>query len=147
MRLVTSLAILTILLGSVAVAFAEEVQPIAMSIKAIGGADLNQYTTGVEKGSGANNIGLLIRTWGKVTKLDTNLKFFYIDDGSNRLDESGFVGVRVSYNNLPDGVTINPPAEQTYVLVTCISSTIMINDKVQPNLLPRRDSDIQKFIL
>ena len=147
MRLVTLLALVVILLGCASFVFAEEVEPIAMNCRSIGGADLNTYTHGVEKGTGPNNIGLLIRTWGKVTKLDTTQKFFYIDDGSNRIDNSGFLGVRVSYNNLADGVTIDPPAEQTYALVTGISSTVMIDNKVQPNVLPRRDSDIQKFIL
>ena len=148
MRLVALTAVLVVVLFScIPVAMAEEIQPIAMSCSSIGGAALNEYTPGVEKGSGPNNIGLLIRTWGKVTKLDTANKFFYIDDGSNRIDESGYIGIRVSYDNLAEGVTINPPAEQQYVLITGISSTIMINNKVQPNILPRRDSDIQKLAL
>lgn len=148
MRLVALFAVV-ILLCCVSVAMAEEIQPIAMSCSSIGGAVLNQYTPGVEKGAGPNNIGLLIKTWGKVTMVDTTNKFFYIDDGSNRLDESGFVGIRVSYDNLAPGVTINPPTTTppTYVLVTGISSTIKINDKIQPNILPRGDTDIQKFAL
>jgi len=146
MRLVALFAVV-ILLCCVSAAMAEVIEPIAMSCSAIGGAALNQYTPGIENGNGPNNIGLLIRTWGKVTKLDTINKYFYIDDGSNRLDESGFVGIRVSYNDLPQDVTFNPPAEQQYVLVTGISSTIMINEKIRPNILPRYDSDVQKFTL
>jgi hypothetical protein len=131
---------------------AEEVKPIAMSNRAIGGAALNSYTPGVEKGAGANNIGLLIKTWGTVTWVDTANMFFYIDDGSALNDGSKHidgasevdnVGVRVSYSNLATGNAINPPDIGNHVVVVCISSTIIINDKVQPNLRPRRQSDIQ----
>jgi hypothetical protein len=131
---------------------AEEVRPVAMSNRAIGGAALNPYTPGVENGAGANNIGILIKTWGKVTWVDIANMFFYIDDGSALMDGSKHtdgssevdnVGVRVSYSDLASGNTIDPPNVGDHVVVVCISSTAIINDKVQPNLRPRRQSDIQ----
>lgn len=131
---------------------AEEVQPISMSNKAIGGAALNAYTPGVENGMGANNIGLLIKTWGTVTWVDETNGLFYIDDGSGLKDGSKHVedteevdniGVRVSYNNLADGNTITPPSIGSHVAITCISSTVIINESVRPNLRPRQQSDIQ----
>ncbi|MCE5322015.1 hypothetical protein LLG46_01730 [bacterium] len=137
-----------------AVLYAEEVQPIAINNRAIGGSALNEYTPGVENGAGANNIGLLIKTWGAVTWVDTSNEFFYINDGTGLKDgsmhiendvESDNIGVRVSYSNLATGSTINPPGKGDIVAVTCISSTVIINDTVQPNLRPRQQSDISYY--
>lgn len=124
-------------------AMAEVPAPLAVNNRAIGGGALNQYTPGVEGGVGLNNIGLLIKTWGRVTAVDAVNKCFYIDDGSVLLDGSGNVGVRVSYDNLAPGNTINPPALDSFVSVTCISSTVVIADKIRPNLRPRRQADIE----
>ena len=129
-----------VLVGSVA---ADGPAPLALSNKAVGGGRLNDYTPGVEGGTGLNNIGLLIRTWGKVTFVDTTNKFFYVNDGAGRQDGSGNVGLRVSYDNLAPGNTITPPAVNSYVAVTCISSTWLNGSgKIQPNLRPRRQTDI-----
>lgn len=129
-----------VLAGSV---MAEEPAPLALTNRDVGGGRLNDYTPGVEGGVGMNNIGLLIRTWGKVTFVDEVNKFFYINDGANRQDGSGYVGLRVSYDNLAPGNTITPPALDSYVAVTCISSTWLNGSgQIQPNLRPRRQSDI-----
>lgn len=157
MRLLALAVILTMTLGFAVTALADsEPAPLAMNIKALGGGRLNEFTDGVYGGVGTNNIGLLVKTWGRVTYVDTVGKFFYIDDGSGRTDGSTHlvtgspvenVGVRVSYDNLAPGNTISPPAETTYVAVTGIISTVLVNvggvDRVQPNLRPRRQSDIQ----
>jgi len=129
-----------VLAGSV---MAEEPAPLALTNRDVGGGRLNDYTPGVEGGVGMNNIGLLIRTWGKVTFVDEVNKFFYINDGAGRQDGSGYVGLRVSYDNLAPGNTITPPALNSYVAVTCISSTWLNGSgQIQPNLRPRRQSDI-----
>jgi len=129
-----------VLAGSV---MAEEPAPLALTNRDVGGGRLNDYTPGVEGGVGMNNIGLLIRTWGKVTFVDEVNKFFYINDGANRQDGSSYVGLRVSYDNLAPGNTITPPALNSYVAVTCISSTWLNGSgQIQPNLRPRRQSDI-----
>lgn len=125
--------------------------PVYMSSRAIGGAALNQYTPGVAGGVGTNNIGLLIRTYGKVTYVDTANQCFYIDDGGNRIDgtkRSGtsdpVIGVRVSYGGLASGVpAITPPAEQAKVCITGIISTCIVDTLVQPNLRVRHADDIQ----
>lgn len=117
--------------------------PLALSNRDVGGGPLNQYTPGVEGGVGLNNIGLLIRTWGKVTFVDTVNKIFYINDGANRDDGSGHIGLRVSYSNLAPGNTIEPPPVGSYVAVTCICSTwVNPAGKIHPNLRPRRQDDI-----
>lgn len=143
MKLIGSMAAVLMVACLAAAVAAEVPAPLAVNNKAIGGGALNQYTPGVENGVGLNNIGLLIKTWGKVTAVDTVNQCFYIDDGSGLLDGSGNVGVRVSYANLAPGNTITPPALDSFVSVTCISSTVVIDDKIRPNLRPRRQADIE----
>lgn len=143
MRRVAVVGIALLILACASVAFAQAPAPLAMNNRTVGGGAVNQYTPGVEGGTGLNNIGLLIRTWGKVTFVDTTNKFFYIDDGTAREDGSGNPGIRVSYDNLASGNVIDPPKQGTYAMVTCISSTIMIDGKIQSNLRPRGQSDIQ----
>jgi len=61
-------------------------EPLAMTNRAIGGGDwFYEPVTGAgQKGlivhSGLNNIGLLVRTWGRYTKIGSNS--FILDDGS-----------------------------------------------------------------
>lgn len=61
-----------------------DVKPVFMPNKSIGGGDWKVSgtagQTGVTGGSGLNNIGLLVRTTGKMTILDSTT--FTIDDGS-----------------------------------------------------------------
>ena len=127
--------------------------PIYMSNGALGGGKLNDYTLGVAGGVGANNIGLLIRTYGKVTYVDTTLQYFYIDDGYGRWDGTTrtggsipVLGVRVSYGGLASGVpAITPYAENTKVTVTGIISTCLVpvtTGLVQPNVRVRSQADI-----
>ncbi|MDH7601502.1 MAG: lectin like domain-containing protein [Armatimonadota bacterium] len=97
------------------------VEPIGMSGASIGGSD---YSYNPETGSGQrgvtawrkvwvdgqgwrwdsfkvpgpNNIGLLIKTWGRVTWCGSDE--FYIDDGCNLKDASEHHGLRVSAPNL-----------------------------------------------
>jgi len=66
---------------------------------------------------GLNNIGLLVRTWGRVTYSGDG--FFYIDDGSALDDNSTHKGVKV-YGSVPVAPGIDPVGRQ--VFVTGISS-------------------------
>lgn len=127
--------------------------PLYLSADALGGAALNQYTPGVAGGTGPNNIGLLIRTYGKVTYVDTVGQCFYIDDGSGRADgtrrtdnNAVVLGVRVSYGGLATGVpAITPPLENAKVAVTGIISTCLVpvtTGLVQPNVRVRAQGDI-----
>ncbi|MGQ9455364.1 MAG: hypothetical protein ACUVRS_10630 [Armatimonadota bacterium] len=148
MKFVAVASAVMLLAGISLSAFADGPAPIAFSNKDVGGGPLNQYTPGVEGGIGLNNIGLLIRTWGRVTFVDTINKFFYINDGANRDDGSGHIGLRVSYDNLAPGNTIEPPPVGSYVAVTCICSTwLNPADKIHPNLRPRRQDDITVIAL
>lgn len=81
--------------------------PVGLSNRAIGGGDW-KYNPGAKAGqrgikgaSGLNNIGLLIKTWGTVTRLGTGC--IYVDDGSSLRDgtQTGGednIGVRVATN-------------------------------------------------
>lgn len=106
---------------------------------ALGGSTLNTYSPGVYGGQGANNLGLLVRTWGKVTQRDRLLRYFYIDDGSNLRDgtttetspgvSEPSVGVRVQANptSYPKGC---------YVAVTGVSSSFWENNVSKRQILP-----------
>jgi hypothetical protein len=133
-------------------ALSTEVDPIYVGNKSLGGGDLNQYTKGVAGGTGVNNIGLLIKTFGKVTYVNPTSQFFYIDDGWGNAttlpapDSCTVRGVRVSYGGLAAGVpAITPPLVNTYAAVTGIISTVMVNSLVQANVRPRRQDDISPF--
>lgn len=132
-----------------AAAFAE-ITPIAVSNRSLGGADLNQYTLGVVSGIGPNNIGLLVKTWGKVTYVNAAKEYFYIDDGANLWDGSyredngqQTVGVRVSYDHLATGApAVTPPSVNDMAVVTGISSTLMVTSQIRPNLRVSKGSDL-----
>ncbi|MCX6344450.1 MAG: right-handed parallel beta-helix repeat-containing protein [Armatimonadetes bacterium] len=82
--------------------------------------------------NGLNNIGLLIKTWGKVIERDANspAMWFKIDDGS--LNPVKCI--------LPDGVTLAPAV--SYVAVTGISSCENIGGNLHRLLRVRTQSDI-----
>lgn len=152
LKILAMVVVLTCVIASVAIA--TTITPLAMSNRALGGRDLNQYTVGVVGGFGPNNIGLLVRTWGKVTWVDTANQYFYIDDGSGlkdgtlRTDGTAVTGIRVSYGGLAQGVAaVTPPITNAYAVVTGICSTVrgIVGTEVRPNLRVRNGSDILSF--
>ena len=76
---------------------------------------------------GLNNIGLLVRAWGKVTQIDPNGAHFYISDGSlclgdgTKTGDIDNIGVRIAC----DGRSYT---EGAFVLVTGISSCEQAGD-------------------
>jgi hypothetical protein len=107
--------------------------PVALSNAAIGGVALNAYAPGLLGGSGPNNIGLLVTTWGKVTQRDPANQFFYIDDGSGLRDGTSTgseqnVGVRVIADP-------TPYPSGSYVTITGVVSTFTDNG-LRPKVLP-----------
>lgn len=69
--------------------------------------------------AGLNNVGMLVRTTGKVTYVGSD--YFYIDDGSHCDDGSGNIGVRVFSGSL------TKPALGKYVTLTAVSGTYYSN--------------------
>jgi len=104
----------------------------------VGGGSLNAYTPGVTGGTGTNNIGLLIEIAGRVTHSEVG--FCYVDDGSAIQDGSGYTGVRVDTSALTSS-----PAENSYVIVTGISSTYIVGVDVVRLLRPRNDADVTSY--
>ncbi len=62
-------------------------RPLGFASAALGGDQFNSYTPGVDwpeyTGYGLHNKGLLVKTWGRVTSVDSANNCFYIDDGKN----------------------------------------------------------------
>jgi hypothetical protein len=109
--------------------------PLGMPNASVGGGDfgtppLGQY--GVNGGFGANNVGLLIQTWGRVVA--TWPGCVQIDDGSGP--------VTVDTSNLA-----SPPGQDTYVTVIGISSLYKPGSDRLRLLLPRGDSDVRVYSL
>jgi hypothetical protein len=109
------------------------ITPAAVNNKAIGGANINSYTPGVVGGTGANNVGLLVRVCGKVTQTQAG-QYFYVDDGCGLKDgtKTGTidnVGVRIK-TSPPSGVSTGK-----YVVVTGIVSPFN-SSGLRPQILP-----------
>lgn len=131
------------------------ISALACSNKALGGGRLSEQV-GVEGGVGTNNVGLLVRTWGKVTAVVQDIYDFsvFIDDGSGMT--GGAYGVEYA------GVEVKIPyytgfyADQfqvgsSYVLASGVCSLKMFdpdnssstdNSVVKPVILVRENYDI-----
>jgi uncharacterized protein (TIGR03790 family) len=117
------------------------IQPLGMPNRTLGGGDFTPNTRGVSGGCGLRNIGLLVRTWGRVTYVGGQDEgFFYIDDGSALDDGSGHIGVKVASRSL------QKPELGSVVSVTGLSATEQNQDRVTRLLKPRRQSDIRPVV-
>ena len=83
---------------------------------------------------GANNVGLLVQVWGRVTQSAEGE--FYVDDGCDLRDASGNVGLRV----LADGITC--PSVGEFVKVTGIVSCYQDQGVLCRTVLVADQSDI-----
>lgn len=63
---------------------AGSIKPVGMGLNTLGGANMPQAQAGVKNGCGLNNIGTLVKVWGKVTRIGDG--YFYLDDGSGLKD-------------------------------------------------------------
>ncbi|MDO8587369.1 MAG: hypothetical protein Q7T82_10040 [Armatimonadota bacterium] len=111
--------------------------PFAMAGLALGGAALSYDPVsgagqrGPDGGTGPNNIGVLIRVFGRVTEVDPLGQYFKIDDGSGP--------VKVLSGSLAE------PVGQPYVAVTGFSA---LDGGVSPPgraVRPRTQSDIVEY--
>lgn len=118
------------------------VEPLAMPNQAVGGQGWffvqSPYSgqKGIDGAVGLNNIGLLVKTWGRVTYVGSS--YFYIDDGSGLNDGSGHTGIRMYFMS---GVA--PPQVGEYVVVTGISSTFYASPALRRMIRVRDQEDIQ----
>ena len=112
------------------------VEPIGFNGFTLGGGDfgappLGEY--GVEGGSGVNSIGLLVRTWGRVTALNYAQSYVEISDGST-------VSVRVDTTGLRTPLKLGE-----YVVVTGILSMDKAGAARLRLVMPRGDGDVVRF--
>ena len=97
--------------------------PRGMANRSLGGSSFNTYTLGSPAGNGLNNIGMLVRTWGKVTEVDSTDGFFYLDDGSHLAD--GTTDISTSQSNIGIRVLFTDtvyPSVGDYAIITGICS-------------------------
>ncbi|MCL6630422.1 MAG: right-handed parallel beta-helix repeat-containing protein, partial [Armatimonadetes bacterium] len=113
------------------------VNPFGMTNLALGGADWRWNPSngagqrGVTGGIGLNNIGLLVRTTGRV--IDAGSGWFVIDDGSA-------VNVKCVVQS---GVSV--PGVGSYAVVTGISSCERVGDEIRRLLRVRSGDDIVTY--
>ena len=88
-------------------------EPVTVTNRDLGGAG-DTFVYGPVGGGGLNNVGLLVRTLGKITSLGTDC--IYIDDGAHLDADGGRMGVRVSVTS-PHSFQVG-----SYVSATGISS-------------------------
>lgn len=112
--------------------------PLGISNKDVGGGGVGDHTPGVDGGSGVHNSGLLVRTWGTVTRASNGF-YFYIDDGSGLHDGSGNTGVRVDVSG---AAGLEAPQVGDYVRVTGISTTVLVKGRLQRNVMVRSSGDV-----
>jgi hypothetical protein len=97
---------------------------------------------------GLNNVGLLIKTTGRLTYIDPAGRFAYVDDGSHAddgitLDTNGssVKGIRLSLDGRYSQVHKTPPVGAD-IAVTGVSSCSKINGKIVSVLKTRFQKDI-----
>ncbi len=114
---------------------AGSVEPVGMIARTIGGGS-SVGQSGVVGGAGLTNVGLLIRTWGRVTSVGSG--YLYIDDGSALQDGSGETGVRIVCD--PSGFETGDLLE-----VTGISSCFTpVAGKIGRCVLTRGQGDLKR---
>ena len=124
------------------------VKPLAMPNKSIGGGDFHYAAgppksgqQGVTDGTGLNNIGLLVKVWGRVTASGTDpragIAWLYVNDGSNVKDGTGIIGVYCE-----GAFGINPPAVGSYAVVTGVSGCELYGGNLVTVLRVRDQDDI-----
>ncbi|MCE5198692.1 MAG: hypothetical protein ABFD54_02340 [Armatimonadota bacterium] len=93
----------------------------------IGGGKLNSYTPGITGGYGANNIGLLITTWGKVVANGANSFTIEVSTGTNVKVKSG---------------TLTQPLTGKFVVITGISTCDANGGTISRAIRLREQEDI-----
>jgi len=101
---------------------------LGLNNRACGGSDFNIFTLGPDTPSvpGLHNVGLLVKTWGRVTGAYPSEKCFYLDDGSG-LDDTNthsVLGIKVSWDwqaISQENPEVVPPTPGWFVTTTGIS--------------------------
>ena len=94
------------------------IEPLGPNNRALAGGSFNVLTPGAYNASGLNNVGLLVRAWGKTTFVGTD--YFYLDDGSGCQDGSEDSGTPINGVRVVN-VTGYKPSVGDYISLTGIS--------------------------
>lgn len=105
-------------------------KPLGIRTRHVGGSGIG-LQKGVKNGIGTNNIGMLVRVWGKVVSSDSTYRYFTLDDGSRTA-----VQVAGSLLSLQ-------PSIGYYASVTGIVNTKTVGSDLIPVITPRRITDIK----
>lgn len=115
------------------VSVASSVSPLAaLSLGNIELSDISQ---------GPGTIGLLVRTWGRVTYVSGDAGYLYIDDGRNLNDGKGHLGVRVRLSGTSPAIS-PVPSEGDFVVVTGLAGLELDGTTVVPVVRPRSSADV-----
>lgn len=109
--------------------------PVGLMNRELGGGPWGNYIPGITGGRGLHNIGLLVRTWGKVVSWSISPPRIWINDGSA---PSG--GVMV---DMTQGGSI--PVTGSMVQVTGNLGCVLSGSEVKPVLRPRSPEDVVVF--
>ena len=110
--------------------------PLGIRNASLGGSPLTVYEQQIPGVVGLNNVGLLVKVWGRVTEVSAG--DFHIDDGSHVTDSAPTVGVRVAASD----AGIVPPGVGQYVAVTGISGVTEVGGEPIRVVRPRYQSDV-----
>ncbi|MHB9035180.1 MAG: RHS repeat domain-containing protein, partial [Armatimonadota bacterium] len=110
------------------------IAPVGMNNKMVAGGPFNTFTPGATGAFGLNNVGLLVKTWGRVS--DVQPSYFYINDGSDD------IGVKVDLNDGPNNL---PHSLQNgdYGAVTGVVRLENVNGQLRRVIKPEWYTDIQ----
>lgn len=122
---------------------AVSLSPLYVSNCGVGGGPFGSYVPGVVGGTGLNNSGLLISSFGRVVSAGTG--YFVIDDGSRRFPcgKSDVNGLAVSTADSLEGVTT--PPEGSWVSVSGLVGVFWNGGSHYPIVRVRRQSDIRQL--
>ncbi len=114
------------------------IQPVSLASRQLGGSALG-HQQGLHGGAGLNNVGMLVRIWGAITRIGPD--YIYVDDTTGVVDGT-FTGVSP---NIGVRVVCDPAgfAEGEYVVVTGISNCFRTDaGELHRRILVRDSSDI-----
>lgn len=130
--------ILTASANNVTLGTLAQIRPLGMNNKAVTGGPFNVYTPGATGAFALNNVGTLIRTWGRVTSVQPN--YLVINDGSDS------VGIKVDLLQAPGSPIPHDIYPDDYVVVTGIASIDAFGSDTIRVIKPRNSDDLDVFL-
>lgn len=102
-------------------------KPLGMNLRSIGGGQFGMYKAGASDRAGLNNVGMLVRIWGRVVG-GAGSSYFVLDDGANLLVRVDVSGRRSSFEW--------PPAAGYVMLNGIVSLRLEEGETLAPVIIP-----------